>query len=239
MAYSKQNMSAEEFLAAFREKNKMSQAQTEELEKEFSEFDLQNDDPQQPETEREGDYTPQPQIVLPSTGEVIKLLKVPRYKGHGGLNNLVKKDWIYVIENSRDSFDAILYRAVDGVTLPDELDKNFTEINNHQKKLTYEDPILVKVLDSPNADQEHFTAMDAEGGQDSLDGDILLLRIASDFVPHGSVISFYEEVGVNTQRLVSWYVLEVYIYGSQAAGYLYVCTPAMNIIQSPQGEEFN
>lgn len=233
-------MTEEEFLTEWRRKRAVNHSERTEQEQAFTEILLENDvKTDTPDDDREGTYTPPPRITLPETGESIELLKIPRFHRSSLLNAQVKKDWIKVIMRHPDSFDAILYRATEAEPVPGEDGKEFSEINNHQKKLTYQDPVLVKALDSPNMDQEHFTAMDQGGGSDTLDGGILLLRVSADLIPHGSVFQFYEETGINEQRLVSWYVLDIYIYGTQAAGYLYVCVPAMGLLQKNTGEVMN
>lgn len=231
------NMSEEEFLAEFRRKNLESHQARIEQEKEFTELELENSAPANiADDDREGTFTPPPRIVLPESGEVIELLKVPRYHKSSQLNDQIRKDWIKVIQKNHASFDAALFRATEADPIEGEDPKNFTEINNHQKKLTYADPVVVKVLDTPNMDEPHFTAMDSDGGHDALDGGILMLRAAADLIPHGSIFKFYEETGKDEKRLVSWYVLEVYIYGTQSAGYVYACVPAFGVLQKNSGE---
>lgn len=240
MMANNREMTEEEFVAEFRQQRIAARQQREETEEAFTELSLEEDAPSDvPTDDREGTYTPPPQITLPGTGEIISLLKVPRFHRSSQLNAQIRKDWIKVIERHRDSFDAVLYRATEADPIEGETGKNFTELNNHNKKLTYQEPELVKVLDTPNMDAEHFTAMDQGDGHDTLDGGILMLRAAADYIPHGSVFSFYEETGPDQQRLVSWYVLEIYIYGSQSAGYLYVCVPAMGVLQTNSGEVMN
>ncbi len=157
----------------------------------------------------------------------------PRFKSHSPLNQMVRKDWMKVIEASRDSFDALLF-------IPDPLDvgnvddetgmegPSFTELNNNQRDLQYQEPVLVKVLDCPD-ERESFQMVDTDGEQDGLGDEVQLLRIAAEGVSVGSILTWNEEMASGALAQRWWYVHRIYGYGTQHVGSLYYCIPARNM----------
>jgi hypothetical protein len=163
----------------------------------------------------------------------------PRYKGHSPLNDLVRKDWVQMIEQDPDSFNALLYRPVDDVLTnvgEDGLETPlFTELNNNQKELTYSDPEVVTVLDCPD-ERESFVAVDSDGDQDGSTDDFLVIRAATTGVAIGSTFEWNEELLDGRLARRFWYVLRIYTYGTASVGSLYYCIPAKNFTQSALGE---
>lgn len=163
----------------------------------------------------------------------------PRYKGHAPLNDLVRRDWVQMIEQDPDSFNALLYRPVDD--LPTKVDEDgletplFTELNNNQKELTYSDPAIVTVLDCPD-ERESFTAVDSDGDQDGSTDDFLVIRAATTGVAIGSIFEWNEELLDGRLARRFWYVLRIFTYGTASVGSLYYCIPAKNFTQSSFGE---
>ncbi|WP_274715548.1 hypothetical protein [Xenorhabdus bovienii] len=164
----------------------------------------------------------------------------PRYKGHSPLNNIVRQDWIKMIEEDPDSYDALLYRPVDEV--PTKINDDgleipvFTEFNNHQKELSYTDPQRVIVLDCPD-ERESFTAVDSDGDQDGGIDDFLVIRAATTGVSIGSIFEWNEELSDGRLARRFWYVLRIFTYGTASVGSLYYCIPARNFSQSALGTD--
>ncbi|WP_053067814.1 hypothetical protein [Xenorhabdus khoisanae] len=164
----------------------------------------------------------------------------PRYRGHTPLNDLVRQDWIKMIEEDPDSYDALLYRPRDdaptkanddGLEIP-----VFTEFNNHQRELSYTDPQKVKVLDCPD-ERESFTAVDSDGDQDGGIDDFLVIRAAATGVSIGSIFEWNEELSDGQLARRFWYVLRIFTYGTASVGSLYYCIPARNFSQSALGTD--
>lgn len=165
----------------------------------------------------------------------------PRYKGHAPFNNMVRRDWIKAIESDFSAFQALLY-------LPDmhdvgEVDDetgfeqpSFTELNNNQRHLSYEDaePVIVTVLDCPD-ERESFQVLDADSEQDGLTDDVLILRIAAEGVPVGSILEWNEEMASGNLARRWWYVHRIYGFGTQNVGSLYYCIPARNFDTTSNG----
>lgn len=169
------------------------------------------------------------------------LVLKPRYKGHSKFNNQIRRDWVRFIEKNPDSFQALLYLPVaddvgevdeeTGLELP-----SFTELNNNQRGLTYQDsdPELVTVLDCPD-ERESFHAVDSDSEQDGLTDDVLIIRIAAEGVPVGSILEWNEEMASGNLARRWWYVHRIFGYGTQHVGSLYYCIPARNFDTTSKG----
>lgn len=152
-----------------------------------------------------------------------------RFNGHKPFNDQIREDWMLIIETSPDSFQALLYRPDVGTygVIDDESGmESFTELDNNQRPLTYQEPDIVYVLDNPDG-RESFRAVDGDGEQDGLTDDVLVLRIAANNVPVGSILEWNEEMANGTARRW-WYVHRIFSYGTQHVGSLYYCIPARN-----------
>lgn len=153
----------------------------------------------------------------------------PRFKGHSVFNASVKADWMKAIERDPDAFDALLYIPVEQAET-DEGNSNyeadiFDEIDANQDVLSYADPVPVAVLDCPD-ETEAFWVMD-NGAENAGEGESpLVLRIAADNVPIGSVLEWQEEVSASGKlKRVWWYVHRAQGVGSANVGVLYICIP--------------
>ncbi|MDC9590734.1 phage tail protein [Xenorhabdus sp. XENO-10] len=164
----------------------------------------------------------------------------PRFKGHSPLNDLVRQDWIKMVEEDSNSYDALLYRPVDDV--PTKINDDgleipiFTEFNNNQQELSYTDPQRVIVLDCPD-ERESFNAVDSDGDQDGGSEDFLVIRAATTSVPIGSIFEWNEELSDKRLARRFWYVLRIFTYGTASVGSLYYCIPARNFNQSALGTD--
>jgi len=165
----------------------------------------------------------------------------PRYKGHSAFNNMVRRDWMKLIEQDFSSYQALLYLpdADDVGDVDDETGfetPSYTELNNNQRSLTYQDadPAVVMVLDCPD-ERESFQVLDNDGEQDGLTDDVLILRIAAEGVPVGSILEWNEELASGKLARRFWYVHRIYGYGTQSVGSLYYCIPARNFDTTSTG----
>lgn len=165
----------------------------------------------------------------------------PRYKGHTLFNNQTRRDWMKIIESHFSSYQALLYLpdADDVGEVDDETGfekPSFTELNNNQRSLNYteSDPVLVTVLDCPD-ERASFQVVDADGEQDGLTDDVLILRIAAEGVPVGSILEWNEELASGRLARRFWYVHRIYGYGTQNVGSLYYCIPARNFDTTSKG----
>lgn len=159
-----------------------------------------------------------------------------RYNGHQAYNDQIRNDWMIIVESSPDAFQALLYRpdvGTYGVIDDESGEESFTELDNNQRELTYQEPVIVYVLDNPDG-RESFHAINADGEQDGLTDDVLILRIADNNVPIGSILEWNEEMANGTARRW-WYVHRIYSYGTQHVGSLYYCIPARNFDSTSGG----
>lgn len=159
-----------------------------------------------------------------------------RFKGHAPLNDQMREDWMTVIETHQDAFQALLFRPSNGTygQVDTETDlESFTEINNNQRDLTYEEPELVWLVDNPDG-RESFQVIDGDGDQDGLTDDVMVLRIASKNVTVGSILEWNEELAFGVARRW-WYVHRIYGVGTQHVGSLYYCIPARNFDTTVNG----
>ncbi|WGA68577.1 phage tail protein [Escherichia fergusonii] len=159
-----------------------------------------------------------------------------RYNGHKAFNDQIRSDWMLIIESSPDAFQALLYRpdvGTYGVVNDETGEESFTELDNNQRELTYQEPEIVYVLDNPDG-RDSFHALDADGEQDGLTDDVLILRIAANNVPVGSILEWNEEMANGVARRW-WYVHRIFSYGTQHVGSLYYCIPARNFDTTQNG----
>lgn len=158
-------------------------------------------------------------------------LKKKRYSEHSAFNDVVRQDWINAIKLDPDSFDALLYTPSIEQPTPEQSQHYesdaVTEIDPNQDTLTYSDPVLVAVLDCPDETAEYFRSMDS-GDNELGEGEApLLLRVACQSVPKGSVLEWIEDTATGERR-VWWYVHSAMNYGSNSVGSLSVCIPCRN-----------
>ncbi|HGU9824342.1 TPA: phage tail protein [Enterobacter cancerogenus] len=159
-----------------------------------------------------------------------------RFKGHAALNEQMRDDWMKLIELHQDSFQALLFRPANGTygVVDEETDlESFTEINNDQRDLIYEEPEMVWVLDSPDG-RDSFRVIDTDGDQDGITDDVMVLRVASRNVTVGSILEWNEELSHGVARRW-WYVHRIFGYGTQHVGSLYYCIPARNFDMTVNG----
>jgi len=159
-----------------------------------------------------------------------------RFKGHAPLNDQMRDDWMRVIETHQDAFQALLFRPSNGTygQVDTETDlESFTEINNNQRNLTYEEPELVWVVDNPDG-RESFQVIDGDGDQDGITDDVMVLRVASKNVTVGSILEWNEELAFGVARRW-WYVHRIFGVGTQHVGSLYYCIPARNFDTTVNG----
>ena len=161
------------------------------------------------------------------------------WTGHAGFSQMVAEDWFAVIEADPRSYQALLYRPSNGtygvVNEDTELESSpFTELDNNQRDLAYDDPVIVTLRDS-NDSREAFEAMDDDSDHDALVDDFLVLSIAAKSIPKGSILEWNEESLDGTERRVWWYVNQIYSYGTHHVGALYYCIPARTFDTTESG----
>lgn len=190
-----------------------------------------------PETEQ-----PETAPVVPSViaGKQQSTSLKPRYQGDSEFSQMVAEDWFETIKADPRSYQALLYRPSNGtygVVDPEtgiESDA-FTEMDNNQRELTYDDPVIVVLRDS-NDSREAFAALDDDSNQDGLVDDYLIVSIADKHVPKGSILEWNEETLDGGERRVWWYVNQLYSYGTQHVGTLYYCIPARTFDTTDSGK---
>lgn len=169
----------------------------------------------EPYPEADPDFTPEPPAMR------------RRFDRHKPFNDIQAAYWMKFIERNPYRFDALLYRAepIEAEELPDDYEQpEFNNVDIRQTEPVYCDPELVAVLDSPD-ESEVFASMDL-GGENAVDsGTFLILQIAAEDVPVGSVLEWQEETSNGEPRRVWWYVLRAGNYGTTKAGTLYYCIP--------------
>lgn len=154
----------------------------------------------------------------------------PCYQGDAEFAQMVAQDWDAVILADPRSYEAILYRPSNGTygVVDDETGLEaapFTDLDNNQRDLTYEDPVIVTLRDS-NDSREAFENLDDDSAQNGLVDDFLIVSIAARNIPKGSILEWNEEMIDGTEKRVWWYVNQIYSYGTQHVGTLYYCIPA-------------
>ncbi len=162
-----------------------------------------------------------------------------RYSGHEAMNSVIRTDWMRAIELSPDAFEAHLYRPATPIEDTDETDhyelETALEIDTNRDSLTYEDPELVKLIDCPD-EQESFFMVEANDEGLGENADPLMLRVASNNVPIGSVLEWDEETAKGT-RTVWWYVHKAMGLGTANIGVIYICIPMRDFNSPPATEE--
>ncbi|HBM2815640.1 TPA: phage tail protein [Enterobacter hormaechei subsp. xiangfangensis] len=211
----------------------------------FDSINNQNEAAQQQDDFDDDDDAPTARMTTPTVAPLAsKLADRPvtktmrsRYDGHAPVNDQVRADWMKIIEQDPFNFEALLYRPKEPI--PTEIDQDgievplFTEINNNQQELDYEDPVTVTVIDCPDQ-RESFQVVDADGDQDGLTDDFLIIKAATTGVTMGSIFEWNEELMNGDVARRWWYVLRIYSYGTASVGSLYYCIPARNIQESAE-----
>ncbi|MCG3884121.1 hypothetical protein I3271_05425 [Photobacterium leiognathi] len=155
-----------------------------------------------------------------------------RYSGHSALNDVIRADWMKAIELSPDSYQALLYVPKQQGEVEQQDSNNYeaeeiNELDTNQDELIYDTPFIVSVLDCP--DENEFFLTSSLDNENTGEYDTpLLLRVAHDAVPVGSILEWEEETTPNTTRRCWWYVHSAQGFGTANVGSLYVCIPARN-----------
>ncbi|MGF1905283.1 hypothetical protein [Aliivibrio salmonicida] len=150
----------------------------------------------------------------------------PRFNQNEVVNRILRKDWIKAIECNPDSYQALLYRPVDAEI--EQIDTGyeealFNQLDENQKALDYADPIVVSVLDNPDDIQPVVT----ESGDSTTPSfeQPMVLRIAAETVPIGSILEWEEVITPTKTKRVWWYVHSAISLGTTLAGVLYNVIP--------------
>ncbi len=158
--------------------------------------------------------------------------RVPKFKGHEAFNSVVRADWNRAIELNPDSYDAYLYapsKVLDEAESDLYESENVMELSTNQDTLSYGDPVFVKVLDCAD-ESDHFFTLDDNSANLGESLDPMLLKVAADSVPIGSVLEWDEETP-NGIRTVWWYVHRAMGYGTANVGVIYACVPMRDFNQ--------
>ena len=151
----------------------------------------------------------------------------PRFNQHSVVNDVIKNDWIRAIELDPENYDALLY-------LPKEVEVDDSEdiyeeaihleLDENQKSLDYELPVVVKMVDNSEPQQQYDVEQDGvDGLGDS--GQMMMVKVGLDSVPIGAILEWMEVLGDNTERRVWWYVHSAKTIGTTTAGKHYFLIP--------------
>lgn len=150
----------------------------------------------------------------------------PRFNQHEILNSVVRKDWIPAIEQHPDSFQALLYLPVEVNQIVDASKEVplFNQLDDNQQTLSYSDPIVVSVIDSPEDMKPPVTESGDSIAEDFEDP--MMLRIGHEKVPVGAILEWEELMGSNgNTRRVWWYIHSAISVGTTLAGVIYNVIP--------------
>lgn len=151
----------------------------------------------------------------------------PRFNQDEIANSVVRKDWIKAVELNPDSYQALLYipiEIIDEDPIESGYEKAlFNQLDENQQALDYADPIVVFVLDNPSGNPPVVT----ESGDSTTPSfeEPMVLKIATETVPVGSVLEWEEVTGPNSSKRVWWYVHSAIGLGTTLAGVLYNVIP--------------
>jgi len=150
----------------------------------------------------------------------------PRFNKHEKINESVRRDWISVIKQDPNSYDALLYLPEDEMPQEDSLYETLEvlSLDENQKTLEYQDPIIVSVVDAMEPQSSFVTNEQGDSNHVDQDG-IMRMKIAHDSVPIGSVIEWVEEQSSGDTKRVWWYVQSIQGFGTTNVGNVYYLIP--------------
>jgi len=148
--------------------------------------------------------------------------------GHQPLTAQLNKDWQQMFLVHPNAFDGLLYTPIenDQDLNPDVEAPMFGQLNDHQEREAYADPVPVSIIEVKGTDE--FGYVSGEDGE-SLgigESELFKCRLSALVVPDGSVVSYQELVG---DKAVTrwWYVhraVQVPNHHIEAAK-IYYCIP--------------
>lgn len=151
----------------------------------------------------------------------------PRFNKHNILNDVIRNDWVAAIENSPDSFQALLYMPVEPEQAADNSDYEvplFNQVDKNQQALEYADPFMVYVLDSPD-DMRPFVSDDGEQAINDFEQP-MSLRIGRHDIPTGAILEWEEATGRGDDtRRCWWYVHSAIALGTTLSAAIHNVIP--------------
>lgn len=154
----------------------------------------------------------------------------PRIKGsgHQPLTKQLQKDWQQMFLVHANAFDGLLYVPIenDAELNPDANAPLFGQLNDHQEREAYSDPVPVSLIELKSGD-EYGLVSGEDGTPLGLgESELFKCRLSALVVPDGSVLSFKEVVGDDT--LTRWWYVHHAIqvpYSHIDAAKVYYCIP--------------
>lgn len=148
--------------------------------------------------------------------------------GHQPLTAQLQKDWQQMFLVHPNAFDGLLYVPIedDSILNPDVDTPLFGQLNDHQEREAYADPVPVSIIEV-KGDDSYGLVSGEDGTPLGLgESEIFKCRLSSLIVPDGSVVSYKELVG--TSALVRWWYVHRSVqvpYSHIDAAKIYSCIP--------------
>lgn len=154
----------------------------------------------------------------------------PRIKGsgHQPLTKQLQKDWQQMFLVHANAFDGLLYVPIesDDAINPDAETPLFGQLNDHQEREAYSDPVPISLIEVKNGDAYGYVSGEDGAALGLGESELFKCRLSALVVPDGSVVAFQEVVG--SEVLTRWWYVHHAIqvpYSHIDAAKIYFCIP--------------
>ena len=149
-------------------------------------------------------------------------------QGHQLLTAQKQKNWQQMFLIHKEAFDGLLYVPIeDDEALNPDIEKPlFGQLNDHQEREAYADPIPVSIIQAKGDDPHGFVSGEDGEPLGIGESELFKCRLSELVVPDGSVISYKEVVG-GRQVVRWWYVHRIVqvAYSHLNTAKMYFCIP--------------